>query len=138
MIDDPVVLLRPGDEIEMGDFFEKLIAAALRHASHHAVDDIGILFPVLPEVTHVTESLLLCLVTHGAGIHENDIRVIGLRRDREATLDEHLGDLLGVAFVHLASKGSEEDFRHGVWGFCVEEKGRNLDAFCAGNKQSSA
>jgi len=88
--------------------------------------------------THVTESLLLCLVTHGAGIHENDIRVIGLRRDREATLDEHLGDLLGVAFVHLASKGSEEDFRHGVWGFCVEEKGRSLDAFCAGNKQSSA
>jgi len=128
MIDDAVVFLRSRDEVEMRDFFEELVAAALRHATHHPEDDVGVVFPVLAEVAHVPKRLLLGLIPDRAGIHEDDIGVIGLRRDREAALDEHLGDLLGVALVHLASKGSEKDFRHRK-GLPSSGKGRNLDAF---------
>ena len=112
VIDDAVVFLGADDEVEMGHFLEELFASALRHAAHHSEDEIRLRLPMLAELAHVAEGLLLGLVSHRAGIQQHHIGLIGLGRDREATLDEHLRDLLGVALVHLATKGSEIDFRH--------------------------
>jgi len=107
-----MVFLRADDKIEVGHFFQELFAPALGHAAHHAEDEIRFRLPVFAELAHVAEGLLLGLVAHRAGIQKHHIGLVRLRRDRESALDEHLRDLLGVALVHLATKGSEIHFRH--------------------------
>ena len=62
VIDDAVVFLGTGDEVEMGDGLEEFLAAALGHAAEEAVDDLGLGVAEGTDLLHFAEGLLFGLV----------------------------------------------------------------------------
>ena len=75
-----VVFLRADDHVEAGHGLEKLLAAGLRHAAHEAIDDV---FPVasgMHHAAHFPERLLLRLVAHRAGVDEDGVGLVFVRR----------------------------------------------------------
>ena len=111
-----VVFLGADDDVEVGQGFEKFLAARLGHAAHEAVNDVFSVAALVDEVAHFSEGFLLGLVADGTGVDEHGVRLVLVGRDRVAALAEHAGDLLGVALVHLASVGFDVNFGHGISG----------------------
>ena len=113
ILENLVVFLCAHDDIELGERFEKLLAAGLGHAAHEAVNDVFPIAPLVDQVAHFPERLLLGLVPNRAGIDEHRVRFLLFRRDGVATLAEHPHDLLGVALVHLAAVSLDVNLGHG-------------------------
>ncbi len=69
------------------------------------------LFPALQRL-HLADGLLLGHVPDGTGVEQDDIGVVLLFDEAVAPAGEVHGDLFGVADVHLAAVGFDEDRGH--------------------------
>ena len=99
----------------------QLRPAALRHAAEKAEDHLGPRLAQAAHHAHFADRLLLRHVAHGAGVQQHHVGVVLAPGHLVAAGDEHPGDLLGVALIHLAAVGFDEDPGHGG-GKVVEEK----------------
>jgi hypothetical protein len=113
VVENLVILLGANDHVEVRDPLEQLRPAALRHAAHEAENHVRLVPPVAAHAAHLAERLLLGLIAHRAGIHEDRVGIGLVAGDGVAALGEHLRDLFGVALVHLATVGADKNLGHG-------------------------
>jgi hypothetical protein len=113
IFDHAMIFLRTGDQIEVRHVVEQLRAARLRHAPEKPIDNVRLRPPVPADLPHLTERLLLRLVTHRARVDQNDIRLVLARRQRIArAFEEHARDLVRVALIHLAAISPNVNVEH--------------------------
>ena len=93
--------------------------AALAHAAHEAVDDPGFGVGARAEEAHFAEGFEFCFFADGAGVDEDDVGLGFVLGELVAVAQKHAGDLFGVALVHLAAVGFDEDAGHGRRAVCV-------------------
>jgi hypothetical protein len=108
-----VEFLRPHHQVDMGDVAHQLRPPALRHATEEAENEPRLVLAQIAEHPHFADRLLLGHVAHAAGVQQHHIRVPLMRCQLIAARQEHLRDLFGIAFVHLAAIGFDEGFGHG-------------------------
>ena len=111
---DVVVLAGAGDDVKPRDDAEEILAAALAHAAHEAVDYPGFGVRAGAEEAHFALGFEFGFFADGAGVDEDDVGGVFIFGEFVASCQEHAGDLFGVAFVHLAAVGFDEDAGHGV------------------------
>jgi hypothetical protein len=135
VIGDPVEFLRPGHQIH-GPPLGQRRAPALGHAAeeteHHTPLPV-----VMGHEAHLAERLLLGHVAHAARVEQDDVGLGLVGRHFIAARGEHLRDLFGIALVHLATVGFDEDFGHGKRGEKMTHsrpkcKTRWIDRFAGG------
>ena len=69
-------------------------------------------FTVLPHDAHLSQSFLLRLIPHAAGIDQDGISIMLARSQRIAALRKCLSDLLRITFVHLSPVSFDKDLWH--------------------------
>ena len=94
-------------EVHAGDLLEQDGTEALRHAAHHAEHIARAL--EAHQLTDPSDDTLLRVVTHGARVHEHDVRLIGIRGALVALPPEDPEHEFGVRDVHLAAVGLDVD-----------------------------
>ena len=104
--------LRADDEIDVRHRAEKFRAARLRHAAEKTEDRFRPLLRDLAEHAHFAERLLVRHVAHAAGVEQDDVGFVLVRRGLVAAIEQRTRDLFRVALVHLAAVGLDEKFRH--------------------------
>ncbi len=110
--------LRSDHKIEMRHAVEKRVAARLRHAPEKSENHFRSALGDLAHHPHFSDRLLVRHVAHAAGVEEDHVRFAFVRDRFIAARDERMRDLFGIAFVHLAAVGFNEELRHGgtqVW-----------------------
>ena len=105
--------LRADDQVHMREMVEQGGAARLRHASEKSKNDFRPALRHVAEHAHFPERLLLGHVAHAAGVEEHHVRLGLVRRAFVAACQQRMRDLFGVALIHLAAVGFDEEFRHG-------------------------
>jgi hypothetical protein len=113
VVGDVVEFLGADDEVEVGEGVEEFGAAVLGHAAEDADEETRVAALAAEEVAGFAEGLLLGEVADGAGVEEDDVGVGFVFDNGVAALAQHGSDGLGVAGVHLAAVGLEEDAVHG-------------------------
>ena len=120
VIRDPMKFLRAHHEVHMRQASQKRVPSRLRHASEKSEDDFRPALRDLAKHPHFPERLLLRHVANAAGVEEDDIRFGLMRRAFITTRDQRVSDLFGVALIHLAAVGFDEEFRHGESGIVTQ------------------
>ncbi len=121
-----VEFLRADDQVDVGQFVEDRRAPALGHAAEktdHLV--LALVFPAA-ERFHLADRLLLGHIAHRAGVEQDDIGAFFALHQLVAPAGQVAGDLFGVAHVHLAAIGFDEDGRHKV---SILAYGRKISSF---------
>jgi hypothetical protein len=106
-------LLRPDHQIDIRQPVEQRLPAALRHATHKPEHHVGPMTPDLRgETVHLADCLLLCRISHAAGIEQHHVsRPLG-RRQRITFGDKLRRHGFRIALVHLTTVGFNEDTWH--------------------------
>ena len=106
---EAVKIVRAKHQIDVWTQAQQLFGYALllHHAAAHADDQVGLLPLEQVQRTDVARDPPLRVVTHAAGIEQDDIGLLVALRGRIAHLGEHARQLLGVVFVHLAAIGND-------------------------------
>src|SRR4030095_17053089 len=68
---------RAEDEIQVRRPLLDALLLELRHAAHDADEEPGALFLEAPERAELRVHLVLCLLTDGAGVDEDEVRLVG-------------------------------------------------------------
>ena len=92
---------------------KKRIAPCLRHASEKSEDDFRPALCDLAKHSHFPEGLLLRHIPDAARVEEDDICLDFMRRAFKTSHDQRVSHLFGVALIHLAAVGLNEESRHG-------------------------
>ena len=69
-------LIRSRDEIKHGKIFKKLIAMVLRHATNASDNQPGLAGLDFLHEANLADGLPLRLITHGAGVEDNQIGIL--------------------------------------------------------------
>ena len=112
--------LRAEDDVDIGRAADDLPTLLARDTSAHADENVGTRTLERLHAPEVGEHLLLRLLAHRAGIEEDEVGLGGVAGFL-VTLGggEHVGHLVRVVLVHLASERADEYFlrlRHAVLG----------------------
>ncbi len=108
-----VEFLRADDQIDVGQLVEDRGAPALRHAAEKT-DHLMLAMLLAPaEGPHLADRLLLGHVADGAGVEQHHIGVLLPLDQLVAAAGQIARHLLGIADIHLAAVGFDEDGRHG-------------------------
>ena len=106
-------LLRPEDEVHVGQFINQLLAPALRHAAHEAEHHVRTIFAHIGgDVLHLAHGLALGHVAHGTGVEQDDIRDVFSEGEGLALGHELRSDGLAVTLDHLATVGVDVNAGH--------------------------
>ena len=105
--------LRAEHDVDIGHAVDNRLAFLACHTAADADQQIGVLQFEVPDSSQVMEYLLLRLFAHRAGIEQDDIGVFGRACFYDVLAHrEHIGHLVRVVFVHLATEGADEQFLH--------------------------
>jgi hypothetical protein len=112
------------DEIHVGCPLHDGGALLAGDTAAHADDQVGILLLEVAHHAQIGEHLFLGLFPHRTGVEQDDVGLLGLVGLLEALADrQHVGHLVRVVLVHLATKGADEDFAgHSCGGRRGEKK----------------
>ena len=143
---DPLVLLQLlGDELGQGidavhteDQIHIGIALAqlfhhmllVGHAAAQADHQAGLFLLEALQGTHVAEDPLLGVLPHGAGVEEDQVRVLRLVAQAVADIHQHTLDALAVVDVLLAAVAVDESQRRGVVGAAHQFRRRGVMFKC--------
>ncbi|MPM88429.1 hypothetical protein SDC9_135533 [bioreactor metagenome] len=109
----PVELAGAEHEIEMRQLFQQFVAAVLRHAADGADDQVGVARLVLFHEADLADGFALGLFAHAAGVEDHHLGCGLAGDDFVARCGQHPGQRLGIAHVHLAAVGLDENLhRH--------------------------
>ena len=97
------------NKIEVRQLPEKFISEPLGHTSHRADHQIGIPRLELLHVADFADRLAFGLFADAAGVEKQDVRLLFGIHHPVARGDQHSGQRLGVALVHLTAVGFDED-----------------------------
>ena len=86
------------------------------HAAAQSDDEAGLFFLKALQRAHVAEHPLLGVLTHGAGVEQNQVGVLGLIAQAVADIYQHALDALAVVDVLLAAVAMHKGQRRGVVG----------------------
>ncbi len=104
--------VRAEDEVQVGHLLEELVLLLLRHAPAHADQRAaGELHRAV--AAQGGEHLVLGLLADGAGVEDDEVRLLRGRRGPVCQLAEHLAHAERVVDVHLAAEGVDEVALHG-------------------------
>jgi hypothetical protein len=76
----------------------------------------------MPHHAEISEYFFLCFFTHGTGIEQDEISIIGaiglfVNFARHTGRSQNIGHFVGVVLIHLATEGADENFsRHAGMG----------------------
>ena len=84
------------------------------HASAQANDQAGLFLLEALEGTHIAEHPLLGVLTHSAGVEEDQVGVLRLVAQAVADIHQHTLDALAVVDVLLAAVAVHKGQRRGV------------------------
>jgi len=113
----PMQGLRAEDQIHIGRAAHDFSAFLAGDAAADADQEPRLRGLQAANAPQVGKHLLLRLLAHGTGVEEDEVRLGGIRGLLEALGGgEHVGHLVRVVLVHLASERADEDLlvRHGV------------------------
>ena len=101
-------LVGPEEEVEVGHPGEEALLLLLGDAARHGEQRTA------PRLVHAVtaerrEELLLRLLADGAGVEDDEFRVLGVRGGLETVPAEQLDHAGAVRLVHLAAEGMDED-----------------------------
>ena len=104
------------DQIHVGVALAQLFHHMLLvgHTAAQADHQAGLFFLQALERPHIAEDALLGVLTHGAGVEENEIGVLRLVAQAVADIHQHALDALAVVDVLLAAVAVDEGQRRGV------------------------
>ena len=108
--------LRAKDDIDIGGAFDDVFAFLRGDASGYANDKFGILFFQGFDAAEVGKHFFLRFFAHRAGVEEDDVGVVRLGHLFNAAVFffQYGQHFFAVVFVHLAAKGADKDFFHGL------------------------
>ena len=86
------------------------------HAAAQADDEAGLFFLEPFQRAHVAEHPLLSVLTHSAGIEQNQVSIFGLIAQAIADIYQHALDALAVVDVLLTAVAVHKGQRRGVVG----------------------
>ena len=86
------------------------------HAAAQADDEAGLFFLEPFQRAHVAEHPLLSVLTHSAGIEQNQVSILGLIAQAIADIYQHALDALAVVNVLLTAVAVHKGQRRGVVG----------------------
>src|SRR5688572_14400976 len=109
----------------MGEAVEDVRAVALRHATDDTDDDAGVSLLAVAEFTEARPHLLLGVLTDGAGVVKDHVRVVAGFDGRVALGAELAHDELAVEHVHLAAERFEVNL---AWHIAEAELVHRRDA----------
>ena len=109
-----VKFLRANDQVDIRQFIKNRSSPALGHTAQKTDDLMLAMFFASFQRLHFADRLLLGHVAHRAGVEQDDIGVFFAFHEIVAAARQVAGDLFGVAHVHLATVGFDEDGRHGT------------------------
>ena len=105
--------LRPDNKVDMRQIFEQRIATRLGHAAEKTKNNMRPLFGDLAKHSHFAKRFLIGHVAHAASVEQHDIGFVFAFNPLVTAGDERVCDLFGIALVHLATVGFDEELRHG-------------------------
>ena len=106
-------LLRAQDQVQVWKPVNQFAAATLGHATHDPQDDMGpVPSGLRDQVLHFTERLGLRAIPDAARVEQNDVRGRFGGGQAIPFRDELSGNCFGVALIHLASVGFDENTGH--------------------------
>ncbi len=89
----------------------------LGHAAAKADDLLGVLLLGVGQNAQVSEHPLLGVLPDGAGVEDDEIRLLHILRQGEAALGQHPHELLPVGHILLAAEGIHAGPGMGLTGF---------------------
>ena len=119
---DIVVCADANERVNLRDFIEHLLLITLREtACHHKALDRAILFQ-LRHLKDAVDCLALCILNKAAGVHDHEIRIIGIVREQEACILKLCEHDFRIHLVFGAAEGYHSDF---IGHFTVSPFGKN-------------
>ena len=84
------------------------------HAAAQADDEAGLFFLKALQRAHVAEHPLLGVLTHGAGVEQDQVGILGLIAQAVADIHQHALDALAIVDVLLTAIAVYKGQRRGV------------------------
>ena len=100
--------------VALAQLFHNMLLVS--HAAAQANDEAGLFFLKALQRAHVAEHPLLGVLTHSAGVEQNQVGILGLIAQAVADIYQHALDALAIVDVLLTAVAVHKGQRRGVVG----------------------
>jgi len=108
--------LRAENHVHIRRAFDDVFAFLRGDAAGNADDEVGIFFFERTDTPQIGEDFFLRFFTHGTGVEQDDVGVVGLGNllDAAVFFGKDGQHFFAVVLVHLATEGTDKYFFHGL------------------------